>query len=96
MFDGFRGFDELLGPCDGFVLLNQSSEECVQGDGRGGVEVVVVGGPPERGAQVGEFGGEPHVSLALPRTVPQREHIGFQVGEVSRMRTACVARPGPP
>jgi hypothetical protein len=93
VFDGFRGFDEFLGPCDGFVLLNQTSHKCVYGDGRRSVEVAMVGGPSKRGAQVGQFGGEPHIGLALPRAVPEGEHIGLHVGEVPRVRIACQLRP---
>ena len=49
------------------------------------VEVAVVGGPPERGAQVGQFGGEPVVSLPLPGAVPQGHDVGFAPGEVAGM-----------
>ena len=91
MLNGFGGFDELLGPCRRLVLLDQGPEESrVYGDGGGGVEVTAVGGPPERGAKVRKLAGEPVVGLALPRTVPQRDHIGFAVREVSRVRIACL------
>ena len=43
MADGLRGFDELFGPDDGLVLLDQSSDECVHGDGSGGIEIAAVG-----------------------------------------------------
>ena len=45
----------------------------------------MVGGPPERGAQIGQFGGEPVVGLPLPGAVPQRHDVGFTPGEVASM-----------
>ena len=53
-----RGFDEFFGPCDRFVVFDSCPEECsADGDRRGGVEVVVLGGPPECDTQICEFGG---------------------------------------
>ena len=51
----------------------------------GHVEVALVGGPAERGAQVGELGGEPVVGLALAGAVPQGHDVGFTTGEVPGM-----------
>jgi hypothetical protein len=63
---------QLLGPRDGFVLFQVTTEERrVDGDGGGAVEITMVGGPPERSAQVGQLGGEPIVSLTLAGAVPQ-------------------------
>ena len=45
----------------------------------------MVGGPPERGAQVGQFGGEPRVRLPLSGAVPQGQDVGFAPGEVAGM-----------
>jgi len=68
-------------------------KECrVNGDRRSGVEVVVVGGPAECDAQICELVGEPTVGVALPRTIPQCEHIGLSPGEVVGVRGARVGR----
>ena len=87
MVDGAGGFDELFGPGYRLIILDQKAEEPrICGDGGGDVEVAVVGGPPERGAQVGQFGGEPVVRLALSGAVPQRQDVGFTPGEIASMR----------
>ena len=86
-----RGFDEFFGPCDCFVLFDSCSEECrADGDRRSGVEVVVLGGPPECDTQVCKFGGEPVVGVTLTRAVPQLQYIGFAPGEVVGVRGACL------
>ena len=60
MVDGAGGLDQLFGPGYRLVIFDQRAEEPrVGGDGGGHVEVAVVGGPPERGAQIGQLGGEP-------------------------------------
>ena len=53
----------------------------------------MVGGPPECGAQVGQFGGEPGVGVALPGAVPQRHDVGFTPGEVASMGGPDLGRP---
>jgi hypothetical protein len=71
MVDGSGSLDEFFGPRDGFEFLDRVAEERrVAGEGGGDVEVALVGGPPERGAQVGQLGGELGVGLALPGAVP--------------------------
>ena len=45
----------------------------------------MVGGPPERGAQVGQLGAEPVVGLSLTGAVPQGHDVGFAPGEVAGM-----------
>src|SRR3954451_5065004 len=88
MFDGFGGCDEFLGPGEGFVLLDETSDECVKGHCCGGVEVAAVCGPPKCGAKVRKLAGVPIVGRALPRTVPPSADIGFQTGEELRVRIA--------
>src|SRR4029077_2708269 len=56
------------------------------GDDGGGVEVVVVGGPPEGCAQSGQLGCEPGVRLTLSGAVPQGEDVSFAPGEMAGMR----------
>ena len=86
MVDGAGGFDQLFGPGYRLIIVDQNAEERrVGGDGGGDVEVVVVGGPPERGAQIGQLGGEPGVGLALSGAVPQGQDVGFAPGEVAGM-----------
>ena len=86
MVDGAGGFDQLFGPGYRLVVLDQKAEKRrIGGDGGGDVEVTVVGGPPERGAQIGQFGGEPVVGLALAGAVPQGQDVGFTPGEVAGM-----------
>lgn len=92
MADSLRRFDELLRPGGRFVLFDKWSDECVFGDGGGSVEVTTVGGPPKRCAEVRKVAGKPVIGLALPRTVPQRDDIGFQAGEESRVRIAGCLR----
>ena len=87
MVDGAGGLDELFGPRDRLVIFDHKAEERrVGGDGGGDVEIAVVGGPPERGAQIGQFGGEPVVGLPLSGAVPQGQDVGFAPGEVAGMR----------
>ena len=82
MIDSAGGLDQLFSPGDRLVVFDAEAEECrVGGDGGGIVEVAVVGCPPERGAQVGEFGGEPGVGLALAGAVPQRQDVGFMAAQ---------------
>ena len=87
MVDGQGGFDELFGP--GYRLIDfdpKAKERRVRGDCGGDVEVASVGGPPERGAQIGQLDGEPVVGLTLAGAVPQRHDVGFTPGEVAGMR----------
>ena len=94
MVDGAGGLDELFGPGYRLVVLDQIAEQRrVGGDGGGDVEVAVVGGPPKRGAQIGQFGGEPVVGLALSGAVPQRHDVGFTPGEVASMGGPDLGRP---
>ena len=87
MVDGPRGSDEFFGPCDGFVIFALNAEHRRVGrDGGGDVEITLVGGPPERGAQVGHLDAEPRVGLALAGAVPQGHDVGFASGEVPRVR----------
>jgi len=72
--DGACGFDECLGPPIGLVLFEPVAERArIDGDGGSRVEVALVGGPTERGAQVRQLDGEPRECLTLSRAVPQRE-----------------------
>ena len=95
MVDGAGGLDELFGPGYRLVILDQIAEQPrVGGDGGGDIQVAVVGGPPERGPQIGQFGSEPVIRLALPGAVPQRQDVGFPPGEVAGMGGAdLVASP---
>jgi hypothetical protein len=69
--DFFRRTNELFGPAEWFMLFDAHTDKRrVDGDGCGAVEIAVVGGPPERGAQVRQFETEPGVGLALAWTVP--------------------------
>ena len=84
MVDGAGGLDQLFGPGYRLVVLDQKAEQPrVGGDGGGDIEVALVGGPPKRGAQIGQLGGEPVVGLPLPGAVPQRQDVGFTPGEVA-------------
>src|SRR6185437_14671548 len=89
MVDGAGGLDELLGPGDRLIVFDQKAEDPrVGGDGGGGVEVAVVGGPAKRGAQIGQLETEPVVGLALAGAVPQGQDGGFAPAEVAGMRRA--------
>jgi hypothetical protein len=86
MVGGAGGLDELFGPGYGFVVFDRRAEERrVGGDDGGHVDVAVVGGPAERSAQIGQFGGEPRVRLTLPEAVPQGHDVGFASGEIAGM-----------
>ena len=86
MVDGAGGLDELLGPGDRLIILDQIAEERrVGGDGGGDIKVALVGGPPKRGAQIGQFDREPVVGLTLAGAVPQGQDVGFAPGEVARV-----------
>jgi hypothetical protein len=91
--DGAGGLDQLFGPGDRLPIVDQIAEERRVGrDGGGGVEVALVGGPPKRGAQVGQLDAEPVVGSPLARAVPQRQDIGFPPGEVAGMRGPGLGR----
>ena len=92
--DGAGGLDELFGPGDRLIIFDPEAEEPrVGGDGGGDVEVAVVGGPPKRGAQIGQLDGEPVVGLPLAGAVPQGQDVGFAPGEVAGMRGPDLGRP---
>ena len=53
MVDGLSAIDEFLGPTDRLELVEPETNEMgIEGDGGGAVEFIVIGRPPERGAQV--------------------------------------------
>src|SRR6476659_5798841 len=63
--DGAGGLDQFFSPGYRLKGLNHSAEPPhVGGDGGGDIEVVV-GGPPKRGAQIGQLASEPVVRLSL-------------------------------
>ena len=55
----------------------------------------MVGGPPKRGAQIGQLDGEPVVGLALSGAVPQGQDVGFASGEVPRAWAARISDASP-
>jgi hypothetical protein len=74
MVDGGGRLDEFFGLGEWFEILDREAEESrVHCDGRSGIEVVVVGGAPKRGSQIGELEGEPVVGLPLAGAIPQGE-----------------------
>ena len=77
------------------MVVDQKAEERgVRRDGGGIVEIVVIGGPAKRGAQIGQFGPEPFVGIPLPGAVPQGQDVGFTPGEVGECAVrASVAAP---
>ena len=77
MVDGPGGLDELLAPGDRLIIHEQNAEERrVRGDGGGDVDVTLVGGPPKRGAQIGQLESEPVIRLTLAGAVPQGQDVG--------------------
>ena len=89
--DRTRRRDQFLGPDDGLELFEPKPEKgCEERDGRGGVEVVVVGSPAKCGTQVSQLDGEPGLGLALTRTVPAGKDIGLASGEVVCVRGAQI------
>ena len=89
MVDGTGGLDQLLGPGYRLMVFDPHAEpRSVRGDGGGAVEVAVVGCPPKRAAQIGQFGDEPVVGLPLSGAVPQGQDVGFAPGEIVGMRGA--------
>ena len=65
---------EFFGPCDRLVLFDSCTKERREnGDRHSGVEILVVGRPPERYAQVRQLECEPLVRFALTRAIPQRK-----------------------
>lgn len=80
----FRDRDEFFAPAGRF--RGQAEEAEVRrsdGDRGGGVEVTVVGGPPERRPQVGELSVEPAVGIAFVRADPHRP-TGARLGGEER------------
>src|SRR6516162_2377291 len=68
--DRAGGLDQLFSPGYRLKGLDPSAEPPrVGGDGGGDIQIALVGGPPKRGAQIGELDGEPVVCLALAGTV---------------------------
>jgi hypothetical protein len=92
MVDRAGGLDELLGPGYRLVIVDPKAEERrVGGEGGGDIQVAPVGGPPKRGAQIGQLHAEPPVGLPLPGAVPQSEDVGFAPGQVAGapLATSC-------
>jgi hypothetical protein len=86
VLDRFRLFDELSGPTIRLVLFDPITKRRRQnGNGRCGIEIIMVCGPPERDAQVRQLDDQPRIRLPLAWTVPECHHIGFPSGEVSRV-----------
>ena len=84
--DRAGGLDQLFSPGDRLIGLDHSAEQPrIGGDGGGDIEIAVVGGPPKRGAQIGQLDGEPVVGLPLAGAVPQGQDVGFASGEVARV-----------
>ena len=53
---GAGGFDQLFGPGYRLKGLDHNAEPPhIAGDGGGGVQIALVGGPPKRGAQIGQL-----------------------------------------
>ena len=73
MVDFAGRLDQLLRPRDRLVDSepHPAHESRIRSDDGGGVEVAVVSGAPEAGAQIGQFDGEPFVRLTLSGAVPQ-------------------------
>ena len=85
MVDRAGGLDQLFSPGDRLKGLDTSAEPPrIGGDGGGDVQIAVVGGPPKRGAQIGQFDGEPVEGLPLAGAVPKGDDVGFASGEVAR------------
>ena len=86
MVDGASGLDQLFGPRDRFVILSLKTDPCrICCDGGGDIQIALVGGPAERGAQIGQLDSEPVVGLTLAGAVPQGHDVGFASGEVPRV-----------
>jgi len=86
MVDGAGRLDHLFCPACWLIVFDAKAKDpCVRGDGGGHIEVAPVGGPPERGAQIGELDREPVVDLPLAGAVPQGQDVGFPSGEVARV-----------
>ena len=84
--DGAGGFDQLFSPGDRLKGLDRKAEPPhIGGDGGGDIQIALVGGPPKRGAQIGQLDGEPVVGLPLAGAVPQGHDVGFASGEVARV-----------
>ena len=80
------GLDQLFSPGDRLVSLDQNAEPPrIGGDGGGDIQIALVGGPPKRGAQIGQLDDEPVVGLSLAGAVPQGQDVGFASGEVPRV-----------
>src|SRR5215203_3671777 len=93
MVDLSGGLDELFNPGQRLVDLGRSAEERrARRDDRCDIEVALVGGPPKRGAQIGQFGREPAVRLPLSRAIPQSQNVGFFSSEVMGLRGANLFR----
>ncbi len=93
MVDRTGGLDQLFSP--GYRLKGldpQAEEPRIGGDGGGGVEVALVGGPAKRGAQIGQLDSEPVVGRTLAGAVPQGHDVGFPPSEVAGMRCAGFGR----
>ena len=84
MIDGAGGFDQLFSPGYRLIGLDPYAEQPhIGGDGGGDIQIALVGGPPKRGAQIGQLEGEPVVGLPLAGAVPQGQDVGFTPGEVA-------------
>src|SRR5262245_43606311 len=93
MVHGAGRLNELLCPSYRLEISDKCAEERrIRHYGGGHVEVALVGGPPERGAQISELDGEPDVGVALAGTVPKEQDVCFPSGEVTGMRSPDFGR----
>lgn len=87
-----RRREGLLGPNHRLKTLQGPTQQGgVCGDGSGGGQVRPVGGPPESGAEIGEFGIEPIEGRPLVRAVPDLPVSDGLVGVVRGMTVADLA-----
>ena len=79
-----RGFDQIpLPTTTGCIVLDAEAEEAdICREGGGGIEIALFGGPAKCCTEIGEFGGEPQIRLALAWAVPQRQDVGLAIGEI--------------
>ncbi len=84
--DRAGGLDQLFSPGYRLIIFDPYAEQPrIAGDGGGDIQIAVVGGPAERGAQIGQLDGEPVVGRTLAGAVPQGQDVGFAPGEVARV-----------